>query len=373
MRALLISYGQWHGPARLPRALKRFGFEVGLVCHPDNLAAKTRFVDRYFFGKPKDESEVLRDLVQAIEAYRPDVVIPGLEPAVVALLTLLKMKDDGLLPQLSEDSVKSIRRSIFDPALQRYFHSKIDLIDEMAKRGVRTPPQRELHTLGDADAFVTEHGFPVVLKPDAGYGGSDIAFCGDEESLVNEVSERLRSGTRRRWSIQRLIDGPTAMVQFYAVKGDVKVAYSLLRVKTNPEGTGLATVVQLIKNEEMEFAARILAELMNYNGFGSIQFALPQGSGGEAYMFEANMRPGVSMHLGEMFGDDLCRALYQHHSNSPYIQSEPRIGTTVALYPQELIRDPNSEFLQGIVDSPDDDPGLLEHFQGLIEAATQRA
>jgi biotin carboxylase len=366
MRALLICYGQWHGPARLPRSLKRVGFEVGMVCRPEHMAAKTRFVDQFFLGNPKDDLETLRDLVNAIEAFRPTVIIPGLEPAVKALLEILRLHGEGKLPMLSSSSVEAIHRSIFDPAKQRYFHSKIDLLDALAVRGVRTPPQRELHTMGDADLFIQQHGYPVLLKPDEGFAGSGIAFCYTEDELFTALRERLKPGNEKRWCIQKLIDGPTAMLQYFAAEGKVKVVYSLLRLAVHPARIGPSSVVKLVENKEMEFAGEQLADLVRYNGCGSAQFALSEADG-HAYMFEGNMRLGVSMHLGEVWGPDLCRGLFQHHSGIEIIQSQSNIGTVVALYPQEVIRDPNSDYLKGFVDKPTDDPELLAHFESMIE------
>lgn len=365
VRVLLISLGQWHGPARMPRTLKRHGFEVAMLCMPDNMAAKTRFVDRFFLVAPNDETVLVRDLANAIEAFRPDFIIPGLEPAVNALHEVWRISEAGQLPMLSEEARKAIRHSIFDPNQKRFFSSKIDLIEQMALLGVRTPAQRELHTLGDADMFVQEHGYPVVVKPDRGFAGTGIGFCRTEEELLEKLSQALKNGDQR-WCIQTLIEGQTSMVQFFAKDGKVLTAYCLARLETDPSPTGPTTVLKVIENPEMLNAATQLAKLMKYNGFGSAQFVIPEGDSGPAYMFEANMRIGVSMHLGEEFGVDLVRALKQSLGGAPPTQNPLKLGATIALYPQEPMRDGDSQYLKGIVDKPTDDPDLLAHFEDLI-------
>ncbi len=365
MRVLVISYGNWHGPARLPRALKRYGCEVGLVSRPNNFAAKTQFVDRMFLGTPNNEVEVIQDLVNAINAFKPDFIVPGLEPAVLMLQELHLRIQQGQFSSVAEPEQEAIRRSIFDPDQLPLFLSKIDFIDQISERGIRTPAQREVVTLGDADAFVREFGYPVVLKPDRGYAGSDVHICDDEDHLFLALASRSNG---QRWCIQQFIDGPTAMVQFFAKDGVVQDAYSIARLETDPSPAGPATVVQVIENQEMLAAATEIAALMDYNGFGSGQFVLPAGSAGMAFLYEANMRLGVCMHLGDYFGIDLVKSFVQATTGKEMRQGSLQSGATIALYPQEPLRDPASVYMSGSVDIPTDDPELLSCYQSLIQS-----
>jgi biotin carboxylase len=323
-------------------------------------------VDRLFLGTPKDERALVLDLANAIEAFQPDFVVPGLEPAVNALQEVWRLAESGQFPFLSADARAAIRRSIFDPNRKQFFHSKIDLIEHLRSIGVRTPVQKELHTLGDADAFVRAHGYPVIVKPDRGFAGTGIGFCRTEEELLEKLSQVLKKSAQR-WCIQTLIEGPTAMVQFFAKDGVVLASYALARLETDPFPTGPTTVLKVIENAEMLRAAEEVAKLMNYNGFGSAQFVIPEGESGPAFMFEANMRIGVSMHLGEYIGIDLVRALKQSLTGAPLYQDPLRVGASVALYPQEPMRDPTSPHMNGIVDIPTDDPELFTYFKGLIQ------
>ena len=45
---LLVALDNWYGSARLPRALKEAGFEVGLLSPANVYAAQSRHVDRRF-------------------------------------------------------------------------------------------------------------------------------------------------------------------------------------------------------------------------------------------------------------------------------------------------------------------------------------
>lgn len=367
MRVLIVSLGDWQGPSRIPKALKAVGWEVATLCRKSYAAAKTRYVDQFFFVNPQGEMEVMRDIIQAVEAWKPTLIVPAMETAVSALLEIWRLYEHGKLPGLSTEAVEAIRRSIPDPAAQRYFYSKIDLLNTLAERGVRIPAQRELHTFGDADVFVQEHGYPVIIKPDYGYAGSGISICHDEEALLAALTKRLNPTSGQRWCIQRYIPTKSSMYQLAAKDGVLLAGYSLYRVETYPGVTGPSSVIRMVENPEMEHAARELAKLLGYNGFGSAQFMTEDEGLGKAYLIEGNLRLGVSMHLSSQFGPDLNKALFEAYSGQPVAPYPSNLGLTIALYPAEVFRDRNSEYMKGIVDYVEDDPELEAHFAQQIE------
>jgi len=339
-----------------------------MLCRRSYAAAKTQYVDRFFLVNPSTEIDTITDIVNAIGAFEPDIVIPSAENTVMALYDIWQLHVQGRLPNVGEKTMEIVRRSIPDPAKHHLFYNKIDLLNALDEMGVRIPPQRELHSFGDADRFIQEHGYPVILKPNKGQAGIGIAICRNEEELIAGLRERLRPGSRERWAIQRLVDGRPANYPFVARDGLLTAGMSLDRLVVHPAPMGPSTVMRMVQNDEMESSATSFARLLGYNGFGSAQFMVEGDGEGPAYFIETNFRIGVTTHLGYLLGPDLCSALVQTWKEQPIDLQPPNNGVVVALYPQEAFRDPKSEYLKGVVDWVTEDPALAEHFAQQIEA-----
>jgi biotin carboxylase len=370
MRVLVVSQLNWLGPARIPRALKLSGCEVGMVCPHGNLAESTSFVDRYFFYQSNSHEGWTADLARAIESFRPHLILPGMETVVYYLHQIWHAASAGQIENFSDEAAAAVRRSIFDPEKMSLFESKIELTHVLASQGVLIPPTKELLTILDAEAFVSEQGYPVIIKPAFGSGGVGAVVCRNEEELLEAMDARLRKSSGPKWMIQKFISGRTAMEQFAAGDGKILCRYSLDRLLVDPHPMGPSTVVRLTQNAEMEAAAHTFAELMGYNGLGSMQFAISDEDG-KAYFYEANMRMGVSKHLGHVFGPDLAKALFEYGHGRKYVPERSNLGVTIALYPQEAIRDPQSPYLVDLSDKPADDPSLLAALEAHV--ATKRA
>jgi len=124
--------------------------------------------------------------------------------------------------------------------------------------------------------------------------------------------------------------------------------------------TGHATVLRLIEHPEMSAAAEKVARRLNLSGCHGLDFML-EAHTGNAYLIEINPRITQVGHLALGPGHDLPAALYAALSGSP-IQEAPKVTEkdTVALFPQEWIRDPESEFLRsGYHDVPWEEPALV--------------
>jgi ATP-grasp domain len=124
--------------------------------------------------------------------------------------------------------------------------------------------------------------------------------------------------------------------------------------------SGHATVVRLIENAEMSGAAVKIARRLNLSGVYGFDFMLEQRTG-EAYLIEINPRSTQVGHLTLGLGRDIPAALYSAISERPVSPAEKVTNDdTIALFPQEWIRDPASTFLQSAYhDVPWDKPDLI--------------
>jgi hypothetical protein len=347
---------QWHGPARFVHALKNVGFEVAGIGRKGDLIAKTDFLDRMFFADIRDEKAMLKAIHEAVQVFEPDIILPGSDNHARYLQLYRKLVDDGRV-ELSDRARHAIERSSFSPEVEPLLFNKIDLLAKLEASGIRIPEQQELFTIGNADEFIQRHGYPIILKPNVGSSSMGIHICRHEDELFAVLPQCLASG--KRYCIQRYLGNQTAVIHYVAKNGEMVAWNMAFRVQTHPGETGQTSVMRVIDNPEILDTAREICRVVRYNGMGAPQFVVENEGDGNAWLMELNPRMGSYVHL------------WQTWSGETVDQVPPQVGLTVALYPQEVIRDPESPHLSGLVDKPQDDAGLMEGYDQLI--AYQRA
>jgi hypothetical protein len=135
---------------------------------------------------------------------------------------------------------------------------------------------------------------------------------------------------------------------------------------------GHASVLRLIEHPEMSFAAEKIARRLNLSGLHGFDFML-EANTGNAYLIEINPRTTQVGHLALGPGHDLPAALYAALSGDP-VHAAPKVTEkdTIALFPQEWMRDPASEILRsGYHDVPWEEPALVSDC--ISQSRTQRA
>jgi hypothetical protein len=133
----------------------------------------------------------------------------------------------------------------------------------------------------------------------------------------------------------------------------------------NPQPYGPSSVIRHTENAEMRAIATKLVETLGLSGFASFDFVISQD--GKPFLIELNPRCTPALHLGRLFGQDLCASLAHHLGwleeppENPLLPKE----TAVALFPKEMQRDPESAWLgseSGVLhDIPWDDPNVVKH------------
>jgi hypothetical protein len=120
-------------------------------------------------------------------------------------------------------------------------------------------------------------------------------------------------------------------------------------------------VLRFARDATMASACERIVAALGYSGFGSIDFQMTDD--GRALLLEFNPRPTPICHLGARLRVDLAAA---------YADGRERDGAQlaaqrIALFPQELLRDPGRTGLDGCWhDVPVDEPELLAAYEHLI-------
>lgn len=390
MRVLILSVFGHFGAARVPRVLQAAGFEVAMLAQSGSALTKTRFVDQLFplprklFREPGGRP-VVGALLRTLAAWQPDLIMPGDEPSVRLLHQVAELGRLGRLA-VQREHLDLLTLSLGYPRRYAAAVNKRAVQDLAASIGLRLPEYQVVESIRQCELFAWEHGFPVVLKRDASYGGHGVAVCADERELRAALGyfksgvargKKFKDALRRligdeiatayhpaggEITIQRFVHGRPGMYTLAAVRGKSMGGFAAVAEHIYPEPTGPSTVVRLIEHSEMEdMAQRLIAEL-GCTGLAGVDFVIEDNTR-LPYVLECNTRPTPVVHLGPLVGVDLGEALFCGLRGQMYRRSDQHLPTSVVvpLFPHEWRRDPSSPLLrQPIHDVPWDDPLLLK-------------
>lgn len=376
---IIASAEDWTGISRLPAALKRAGFSVSALCPQRSFLAKTRFIDRLWtyptFTYSRSKFLYLL-IIFALWRVKPDVIIPGDENALVALQNIARILKKLGVRRLAA----SIRSSIPIEELDQVVQSKSLFNSKCQEWGVRVPRNERVRTLEEALQISPEFGYPLVVKYDFGFGSSGVTICRNEDELKIAYTKFKGSHWKSKMkryvlnmlfivqaedvngvSLQKFVQGSVGLAPFCSVSGEMYAVNPMIKLRTHPGPTGPSSVCQGIVSEEIKEAVRNTAAHLKLTGFGSLDFVINEVDG-LVYVIELNPRPVPTSHLSKyLAGVDLCEELFKGLNGERPMASSEFKQFTLALFPNEMKRDAQSDFLtMAFHDIPTDDPDLYE-------------
>jgi hypothetical protein len=404
-RILLLALSDWFGPTRLPHALQNAGFEVGLLAEPDGLIAQSRFIDyRFALSLSHVRLGVLAPLIRVMTEFEPRLVLPCDEAAVNLLQNMatgwaglrgpLRQLPIALSPALRE----LLLRSLGDARSFLLRSHRAQARKLVAAMGVPAPPSVAVPYLQVARGFAAEHGYPVVLTRDERTGGVGARLCHDDAELreaYTGFTEQMDAppGLRQRlrqalWSVRTLyhlpgdltvlpraepdisvempVPGQLASHSVVAYDGRALAGLSAVAEKVHPAPLGAGTVVRLVQDAEMTDIGRRLVARSGFTGFAGLDF-VRDATTGRLWFLKFTPRPTPLAHLGHLAGGDLCEALLVAVTGGFPVRQRATKETTVALFPQDWMRDPDAvDRGAEHLDVPEDDPRLLSALMALL-------
>jgi hypothetical protein len=379
-KVLIATTGRWYPAARLAMALAKAGCKVEAVCpagHPMAKTGTTEQAHTYYPLLP------LISFRSAIARAKPDLIVSGDD---LATRHLHQLHDRERQSGGSDASICTlIERSLGARESFPVVYARTKFMELAQEEGVRVPTTAVIQSVSDLRKWVSQAGFPTVLKADGSSGGDGTRVVHTPEEansafyklqapplLARAVKRALldRDRTlvwpsllRRRFVVnaQAFVAGREATSAIVCWKGDV-LASLQFEVVNKRAANGPATVLRLIDHPEMSYAAERIVRRLNLSGFHGFDFMLETQTG-RAYLIEINPRTTQVGHLALGPGRDLPVALYAALSgeNIPPT-SKVTENDTIALFPQEWLRDPGSAFLQsGFHDVPWEEPELVQH------------
>ena len=381
-RILFLSLSDDAGCERIVSHMAGRGAACAVMARPGSVAARPGGVTRRFAlpgrGGPLAAAFGLsRRLEAAATSFAADAVVP-LDDFAAATL-----RDIALAPRTGAGLRALLARSLGDPAHYRTSGSRDLLIVAAASLGIRTPRQARAEDLDGARAAGAAIGYPLMMKREATCGGAGVALVRTEPDLAAAFGPAARRARAKRAgrrlfgfrpvpqsapiTLQAHVAGRLALRTVACRDGRVLAGMSFAAERLNPPVTGSSTVVRPLVHPEIEAAASRLVAALGCSGFVSFDFIVADD--GAAYLIEMNARPVGSGHLGPLFGHDVYGAWlsgfpgFRDAAPPPPDAPSPR---AVALFPKEMLRDPESPDLvpgAGLYhDVPWHEPDVVAHY-----------
>jgi len=376
--ALIATTARWFPTARLAVALANAGFTVDAVCPSRHSLTNTGSVRRLFNYRGLSGPTSFAD---AISVSKPDLIVPGDDLATQHLNLLYdQQRGKGLA---GAATCALIERSLG-------LHEGFSVVNARAKfiaaaqgEGVRAPNTRVIRNREELKEWISQAGYPTVLKADGSSGGDGVRVVRNPEdaerafrvlqappllaraakrALVDRDLRLVRPSLFRHRSIvnaQEFISGREATSTVACWKGEVLAALHFEVIK-KVAASGHATVLRLIENPEMTAAVEKVVRRLKLSGVHGFDFMLESQSE-NPWLIEINPRSTQVGHLPLGPNRDIPAALYAAVSGQA-IKPAPKAtdDATIALFPQEWIRDPASPFLKSAYhDVPWDKPELI--------------
>lgn len=375
---LVAATTRWVSTARLATALSKAGCNVSAVCppgHPIKKISAVQQIHRY------DGLTPLVAFAEAIAATKPDLVVPGDDLAARHLHDLYRRerhntKTGGTICGL-------IERSLGAPESFDVVFARTAFIKAAEAEGVRVPKTEVIASAADLRKWADRIGFPTVLKADGTSGGEGVRTVHSLEE-AERVLRALqappllaRAGKRALMDRDRTLIWPSLLRRGHVVNAQafvagreatsavacwngVVLAGLHFEVLAKRKSLGPATVLRIIENAEMSAACEQMVRKLNLSGLVGFDFMV-ESQTGNAYLIEINPRATQAGHLTLGPGRDLPAALYAAVSGQT-VRETPKVteNDTIAIFPHEWIRNPESAFLRsGYHDIPWEEPDLI--------------
>jgi hypothetical protein len=327
-------------------------------------------------------SGMMTTIAAAIETWSPDILIPCDELALSHLheLHALASRKPG---RHGKRFLELIQTSLGDPTSFSIARKKSDFIAFASREGIAVPDTVIVRDESDLREHLSAATYPLVLKVDGSWGGMGVRIVRLPEEADRAVAELLSQSSwshttkqalkrlsfeplGRRFrnpaptiSLQRYIKGWPACRAVACREGEVMGGFSVRAIQTSSE-TGPSTVVQMVGNQNMVGIAEHIVRRLRLSGLIGFDFVI-EAATGRAFLIEMNARATPTCHLALDGEDDLVGALAARFSGERRRRPGAKIASNaIALFPQELWRDPHSDYLHSSHhDVPWDNPKFI--------------
>ena len=359
-RILIFATTHWVSTARLAMSLAAFACHIELLAPPDHPALTTDTVaahHRYWPLMP------MRGLRRALRVSCPDLLLIADE---LSFLLVEELSHWASTTDSAEAAavLALLQRSFGSIACLPLTRSRMALLSAANTVGVPVPPTISLRYKADLDRIAHDMSDPWMLKADATWGGFGVRKVTDASHLpatwkhlqqpLNLLQSLKRGWRGKEWGhlhlwlggnkrdviAQKFIAGTERTGMAVCAQGRL-IAVACLAVEQVRYENGPASILRAVDDPAMVESMRGTAAATGISGFCGFDFMVSTETG-EPLLLEMNMRPTQLAHLSLGAGRDLCAALLRTLLQCEEATDRPNAAESglVALFPQEILRDP---------------------------------
>jgi glutathione synthase/RimK-type ligase-like ATP-grasp enzyme len=361
---VVVATVHWASTTRLCLSLAEGGFEVVALAPDDHALHGLSGIVVRSIGRTRAHG--LSEIIRTVESRPPDLLVPADERAI-DFMRILYRRAIGGKGRNAGQMAALIEASLGSPSAFVFAAQKSRLVSLAQREGLLVPATNVVDDILELRRLVARAQFPLVLKQDGSSGGQGVRIVSNAADAEQSFVElRTSAGPRAavKTALKKLdlsyLDGlyrkrPAISLQEYIVgrpanravvchRGEVLAGLSVEALQTT-DATGPATVIRVINSPEMSDAGARMVRHLGLSGFVGFDFML-EAATGRAYLIEMNGRPTQICHLALDADSDMIGALAARLPTVALRRTIPNIdGPTVALFPQESWRDPNSGYL----------------------------
>ncbi len=253
----------------ISKYLKRCGnFIVGVDIYPKAYIKASSEIDRFYqVSSVNDMDKYIKELLDICSRNNVDTLIPIIDEEIAYLSSHKKMfKNIGVdICTPDYETVKMCRNKL--------------LTFEIIKKEL---PEVYIKTQLLKHVNKDDITYPSFAKPISGRASIGCEKIVDEFALdyvIHKVNPE-------EFILQNFVEGEFFAVDFIRdIKSKKFFCVSRQELVRNKNGCG--TVVKITENKDLEFYTKKIAEILNYNGVGNIEFIKHDG---RYYMLEVNPR-----------------------------------------------------------------------------------
>lgn len=177
-------------------SLKEEGYRVVLVnSNPATIMTDAEMADKVYI-----EPITLDFVSRIIRKERPEAILPTLG-GQTGLNMAMELSNAGILEEMNVEVLGTDLTAIKKAEDREAFR---DLMHEL---GQPVPESEIIHSLEEAEAFVSQIGYPVIVRPAYTLGGSGGGICHNDKELAEIVQSGLKLSPVTQCLLERSIAG----------------------------------------------------------------------------------------------------------------------------------------------------------------------
>ncbi len=379
-RILIIATAHWVSTGRLAMSLAELGCRVELMAPSGHPALATAAIAAHHSYWPMFPMAGLR---RALGASRPDLLLLADE---LSFLLVEELAQWALAMDSGEAhaTLRLLRCSFGNLECLPLTRSRMALLAAAEAAGVAIPLTAPLHGAEDLQRVAQEMPGPWMLKADSTWGGFGVRKVTRADRLLStwrrlqqplDFLQSVKRGWKgKEWGhlhlwlrgasrdvvAQSFVLGRERTGMAICVKGRLLAAVCL-EVEEVGYANGPASKLRVVDDAAMLDGMRRVAETTGISGFCGFDFML-DGTTGEIYLLEMNMRPTQLAHLPLGPGLDLCASLLRELLGMEDVADRPSPvkNGLIATFPQHVQSDPTGSRLgAAFLDVPWNAPQLV--------------